>query len=108
VDDDQVKQLAIEVAKAIISAQPKRSSPSLVSIAGVVLAVIMPLTGWLVSVSNRVAVLESDNSHLSTAAVEISALKQELSDFRREYEQDKINTRVVDARGNSADQQSTR
>ena len=73
--------------------------PSWTAVAAMLLSVMMPVCGWMVSISNRVAVLETENSHLSTAAVQIAALTQELADFRRQYEQDRINDRVTATRG---------
>jgi hypothetical protein len=75
-----------------------RGRPSWTAIAALLLSVMIPVCGWMVALSNRVAVLEADNGRLSTAAVEIAALKQELSDFRREYEQDTVNRIVIAGR----------
>jgi hypothetical protein len=76
----------------------RTSSPSWMAVVGMLIAPMMMVCAWMISLSNRIAVLESENSHLSTAAVQIAALTQELVDFRRQYEQDRINDRVTAAR----------
>ena len=59
-----------------------------IAIASLVVATIVPaggLIGWNMSLSSRVAVLESQSVSLQTAAQEIAALKQEVTDFRGEF-----------------------
>ena len=59
-----------------------------VAIAGLMVAMIVPaggVIGWNMSLSSRVAVLESQSVSLQTAAQEIAALKQEVTDFRGEF-----------------------
>lgn len=82
-DPEETMQLTEEPASVF-----NRAKPSWIAVAGMLLAVIIPVCGWLVTLSNRVAVLEADSNRLSTAAVEIAQLRQELTDFRREYERD--------------------
>jgi hypothetical protein len=55
------------------------------AIIGVCVSLFIPLGGWVMSVQSRVSVLEVQQTSLQTAAVEISALKQELTDFRQDF-----------------------
>ena len=58
------------------------------TVAALVVAMTVPaggLIGWNMSLSSRVAVLESQSISLQTAAQEIAALKQEVTDFRGEF-----------------------
>lgn len=84
-------RVAAAVAAAFKTAPRRQASP--VAIAGLAVALLVPLAGWTMSLSNRLAVIESQSTSLSSAAVEISALKQEVADFRNEYERDKSNDR---------------
>jgi hypothetical protein len=82
--------------------KPGAPRPSWIAIIGMMVAPTMMICAWMISLSNRVAVLEAESSRPSTTAVEtaveIAALKQELLDFRREYEQDSTDAKVVAAR----------
>jgi len=71
--------------------------PSWVAVATMLLAVTMPVCGWLVSLSNRVAVLESEAHHTATSE-QIATLTQKLDDWEAEYHRDQINHDVAAAR----------
>lgn len=95
------ERIAAAIAAAFKTAPRRQASP--VAIAGLAVMLLVPLAGWTMSLSNRLAVIESQSTSLSSAAVEISALKQEVADFRTEYERDKSNDRH-----NSNEQQASR
>jgi hypothetical protein len=58
-----------------------------VGILSIAAVVMIPLLGWTMSLSNRVAVLEAQSLPLQSAAAEIAALKQEITDFRNSFDE---------------------
>ncbi len=69
-----------------VTVRTQRSAHPL-AVAGVAVALLVPLGGWTMSLSNRVAVLESQSSALQSASVEIAAMKQQITDFRQEFDE---------------------
>jgi regulator of replication initiation timing len=49
-------------------------------VAAMLLSVTMPICGWMVSLSNRVAVLEEKTASLATAA-QMAEVKQKIDDW---------------------------
>ncbi len=97
--DKMLAGIAISTASAIRDTQPVRKSGMNAATALIVgVALLVPSAGWVMSLTNRVSVLETQISRLSTTSNDVVTLIAEFADFRREYEQDKINTRVVNAR----------
>jgi hypothetical protein len=65
------------------------------AIAGLMLAVTAPVCGWMVSLGNRVSVLEEKTSTLATAA-QMAEVKQKIDDWIHESERstDRIDRHV--------------
>jgi hypothetical protein len=57
-----------------------RARPSWTAVAAMLLSVTMPICGWMVSLSNRVAVLEEKTASLATAA-QMAEVKQKIDDW---------------------------
>ena len=74
-------------------------TPTWPTIAALLLAIIMPLCTALVSLSNRVAVLESEVGHMATAE-QVAKQTQKFDDFLEEYRRDQVNDQVAAARNN--------
>jgi hypothetical protein len=58
---------------------------------------MMPVCGWLVSLSNRVAVLEVQTQSLATAA-QMAEVKQEITDWKEQDQRERTEDRVTAAR----------
>lgn len=88
--EEQLVAMRAEIASALNALDNRRPKPTMnpLIVASLVVAMLAPLGGgvaWLMTLSARVAVLESQSQGLTNAAVQISALKQELTDFRGEF-----------------------
>jgi hypothetical protein len=84
-----------------MTADPKpafyRERPTWTAVASMLLAVMMPVCGWMVSLSNRVAVLEEKTQSLATAA-QMAEVKQKIDDWIQEDARNGANDRVTAAR----------
>ncbi len=58
----------------------RRDRPSWMAIAAMLLSVTVPVCGWMVSLSNRLAVLEEKTQTLATAA-QMAEVKQKIEDW---------------------------
>ncbi len=74
-----------------------RARPSWTAVAGMLLSVMLPVCGWMISLSNRVAVLEEKTQSLATAA-QMAEVKTQISDWIAETERQRIDDRVRAAR----------
>jgi hypothetical protein len=88
--EEQLAAIRAEITTALSAQQNRRTRKEIspFAVAGLVLAILTPISGgvaWLMTISGRVAVLESQSQGLTNAAVQIGALKQELTDFRGEF-----------------------
>jgi hypothetical protein len=83
--DELLEAVRAEVATALNNRPRRFTSP--VAIVALAVALLVPMGGWTMSLSNRVAVLENQTNSLQTAAVEISAMRQEITDFRNEFDE---------------------
>ena len=72
-------------------------TPTWPTIAALLLAIVMPLSTALVSLSNRVSVLESEMGHMATAE-QVAKQTQKFDDFLEEYRRDQVNQSVNAAR----------
>jgi hypothetical protein len=72
-----------------------RSAPSWTAVAGLLLALAMPVCGWLVTLSNRVSVLEEKTATLATAA-QMAEVKTEITDWIAETERDRVADRAFE------------
>ena len=88
---------AINATREQFSDQPTRRPrpPSWSAMAAVVLSLTLPVCGWMVSLSNRVASLEEKTSSLATAA-QMAEVKQKIDDWiqvsSREHYDDRQHT----------------
>jgi hypothetical protein len=62
-------------------------TPSLFQVISLAIVLLVPMAGWTMNLSNRVAVLELQTNDLHTAATQIAALTQQVSDFQKEWEE---------------------
>jgi heme exporter protein D len=74
-----------------------REAPSWTAVAAMLLSVMMPVCGWMISLSNRVAVLEEKTQSLATSA-QMAEVKTQIADWIAESERERINDRVVATR----------
>ena len=75
----------------------RRDRPSWMAIAAMMLSVVIPLCGWLVSLSNRISVLEEKTATLATAA-QMATVTQKIDDWIEESNRVRVDDRVRDMR----------
>jgi hypothetical protein len=74
-----------------------RPGPSWTAVAAMMLSVMMPVCGWLVTLSNRVAALETKTDSLATSA-QMAEVKQKIDDWIAESDRLRVDDRVAAAR----------
>src|SRR5438874_828020 len=90
-------ELHAAALRSISPSKHKQLSPT--AIASIAIALLIPISGWVNSVSSRVSVLESNNAAvqakldtLDSLIKDMAALKQAVEDFRadsRDYRKDR-------------------
>ena len=76
---------------------PGRGRPSWTAVAAMLLSVMMPVCGWMVSLSNRVAVLEEKTASLATSA-QMAEVKTQISDWINESQRERVDDRITQSR----------
>lgn len=74
-----------------------RPGPSWTAVAAMMLSVMMPVCGWLVTLSNRVAALETKTDSLATSA-QMAEVKQKIDDWIAESDRLRVDDRVAAGR----------
>ena len=72
----------------------RRDRPSWMAIAAMMLSVMIPVCGWLVTLSNRVAALEVSTQSLATAA-QMAEVKQKVDDLVEETIRERVEAGVA-------------
>jgi hypothetical protein len=72
--------------------------PSWIAVVGMLIAPLLMVCAWMISLSNRVAVLESEVSTLSTISKDVTTLIAHFEDLRRELDQNRVNDQVTKTR----------
>ena len=75
----------------------RRDRPSWMAIAAMMLSVTVPVCGWMVSISNRVAALEVKTESLATTS-QMAEVKQKIDDWIAESDRERIDDRVREVR----------
>lgn len=75
----------------------RRDRPSWMAIAAMMLSVTAPVCGWMVTLGNRVSVLEEKTATLATAA-QMAEVKQKIEDWIQESERARVEDRARQAR----------
>jgi hypothetical protein len=74
-----------------------RARPSWSAVAAIMLSVMMPVCGWMVTLSNRVAALETKTDSLATSA-QMAEVKQKIDDWIAEADRARVDERAAAAR----------
>lgn len=70
------------------------------AIAGALIALMLAIFGFDLSQNARLTAVETTIAAPSKDSAQIAAVNQKLTDFQEEYERDRVNDRVVQAREN--------
>jgi hypothetical protein len=75
----------------------RRDRPSWMAIAAMMLSVTVPVCGWMVSISNRIAALEVKTESLATTS-QMAEVKQKIDDWIAESDRERVDERVREVR----------
>jgi hypothetical protein len=76
---------------------PSHARPSWTAMAAMLLSIVVPVCGWMISLSNRVSVLEVKTESLATAA-QMAEVKQKIEDWIAESDRARLDDRVREVR----------
>ena len=74
-----------------------RARPSWTAVAAMMLSITVPVCGWMVSLSNRVAALEVKTESLATSA-QMAEVKQKIDDWIQESDRVRVDDHIRAAR----------
>jgi Tfp pilus assembly protein PilN len=75
----------VEEPRKVVTERKVATFSSTVVVA-IVFSIVVPFSGWVLSLSARVAVLESRADTLSSAATQLAAMQQEILDFKKDFD----------------------